>query len=730
MAFGDELSEFSSLFTSYTMNQQSRVDDNSNHGTATHNRNASKMSSQGHPMTSTSDFAQPPVNSDTRPLQSRKPSGQLRVARSQQQLNINESNHGISSSPVYPPRRSSIRNFNDLNVSPSSRYREHSHQRQHSDTPSAYRSTISSKGDLFSDTSFDASTPSMTTSHTTRSTGSSNHEHYLSDSSGIIGNFVPVGGSKMSNQHASSSSSCGKPSMDEHARPRSPSRIPRPTNPYEFEPDTPYAGQEQRQTQFSDFIEHPNREFSPTPRAEHGHKKNARSDGQGSYITRDDDHLLRPKRSYATLQRSESSPSLIQVRFEAPRDRATSPDISAYYTEDIGHSALPYRGRSPSPSRSNHKYEHFDKTPTYHDISQSFSTRSRSRSPVRRESNESAQHSVHGRHSGKTPVKTLDDVAERDENREYDMFREGPTARQPKKRSRSPMKKMFGENGWLGKSPDEIQDVKLQVKKAAAMQKDKPTMMGKLRNKLGEFAEKADLSPSRAARSSNDKHPKISILSVSLGPPEQARLLMEVELMVVHTANTFLMNQFSQGRMAVDSIKKTVDAWKAKGRHVVIEFQYDQATQRDLVAANQHNFRFYGERAGNDVRINSMLYNWKQVASMMAIRTFCDADTVILKLLFDVEQILELLGGAEAIMLRLQQIRATSNEMMRLARQRKRTQTNPQGPQDAAGSATPGRAATWLSQSSNNTTSSRGPSIDADPYGGMKLVPESYNEGG
>ena len=49
------------------------------------------------------------------------------------------------------------------------------------------------------------------------------------------------------------------------------------------------------------------------------------------------------------------------------------------------------------------------------------------------------------------------------------------------------MKKMFGENGWLGKSPDEIQDVKLQVKKAAVIQKDKSTMIGKLRNKLGEF---------------------------------------------------------------------------------------------------------------------------------------------------------------------------------------------------------------------------------------------------
>ncbi|KAH7336383.1 hypothetical protein BKA65DRAFT_538514 [Rhexocercosporidium sp. MPI-PUGE-AT-0058] len=726
MAFGEDISEFSTLFTSYTMSQQSHSENNSKvHGNTTHNRNVSKTSSQGRAMDPSSEFAQPPIHSHTKPLIIRKPSGQLRVARSQQQLNENNLSHGVSSSPVYPPRRSSIRNFHEPSAPPT-RSRENSHQRQHSDTPSALRSTVSSKGDFLSTTSVDASTPSMTSPHTARSPASSNHPHYLSDSSGIIGNFMPVGGNNMASQHISSASG-RKASMDEHARPRSPSRIPRPrgpTNPYEFEPDTPYARQGQRQTQFSDFIEQPNAEFIPSPRVENGHMKNARSEGNGSYITRDDDYLLPPKPSYSTLQRSESSPSLVQARFDAPRERATSPDISAYYTEGIGHASPRYRGRSPSPSRSNRKYEQVNTSPTYYHTSQGCSTRSRSRSPVRYESNESAQYSsIHGRHSGKTPAKTLDDVAERDEYREYDIFRHDPAASPPKKRSRSPMKKMFGENGWLGKSPDELQDVKLQVKRAA-MQKDKPTMMGKLRNKLGEFAEKADLSPGRGARSSNDKHPKISILSVSLGPPEQARLLMEIELMVVHTANTFLMNQFSQGRMAVDSIKRTVDAWKAKGRHVVIEFQYDQATQRDLVAANQHNFRFYGERAGNDVRTNSMLYNWKQVASTMAIRTFCDADTVILKLLFDVEQILELLGGAEAIMLRLQQIRATSNEMMRLARQRKAAQHNPQ---DAAGGATPGRAATWLSQSSNGA-SARGPSIDADPYGGMKLIPESYKE--
>lgn len=212
---------------------------------------------------------------------------------------------------------------------------------------------------------------------------------------------------------------------------------------------------------------------------------------------------------------------------------------------------------------------------------------------------------------------------------------------------------------------------------------------------------------------SQDKHPKVSVLSISLSGPEQARISMETELMLVHTANNFLMNQFSQGRMSVDSIKKTVDTWKARGRPIVIEFMYDQATQRELVAANQHNLRFHGERAGDSNRINAMLYNWRQVASLMTIRTFCDADTVILKLLFDVEQILELLGAREPILLRLQQIRASANERMRVARansQANRTSRDP----------------TWNSQSST-APSSREQSMD-DPYGGLKLVPGSYEQ--
>lgn len=217
-------------------------------------------------------------------------------------------------------------------------------------------------------------------------------------------------------------------------------------------------------------------------------------------------------------------------------------------------------------------------------------------------------------------------------------------------------------------------------------------------------------------RPNSDKK-KQTVLAISLSPPEQAKIYMEAELMLVHTANSFLMNQFSRGRMDIDTVKKTIETWKNKGRPTVIEFMYDQATQRELVVANQQNFRFHGDNAGSDIRVNSMLYNWKQVANLMLIRTFCNADTVILKLLFDIEQILELLGAVEPVMIRLQQIRATASEMMRVARLSRDSKTRSQP-------SFRGREPPRNSESSASNTLY---SMD-DPYGGMKLVPDSYKE--
>lgn len=186
--------------------------------------------------------------------------------------------------------------------------------------------------------------------------------------------------------------------------------------------------------------------------------------------------------------------------------------------------------------------------------------------------------------------------------------------------------------------------------------------------------------------------------------------------MLVHTANTFLMNQFRQGRIAIDSIKKTFDNWKSKGRPSVVEFMYDQATQKELISVNQHNFRFHGERALDGIRVHSMLYNWKVVASHMAIRTFCNADTVILKLLFDIEQILELLGAAEGILLRLRNIRLSVNEKILLSRKKRDS--------ESAEKFVNGRQVSYDSRNQSEDFSRR--EASDDPYGGLKLVPDFY----
>lgn len=64
----------------------------------------------------------------------------------------------------------------------------------------------------------------------------------------------------------------------------------------------------------------------------------------------------------------------------------------------------------------------------------------------------------------------------------------------PKKRSRSPMKKLFGEKGFFGESPEEM--IKQNAKRAAASSRTRTNsssgqkkigVMDKLKSKLGEI---------------------------------------------------------------------------------------------------------------------------------------------------------------------------------------------------------------------------------------------------
>ncbi|KAF7861990.1 hypothetical protein EAF04_007870 [Stromatinia cepivora] len=593
-----------------------------------------------------------------------------------------------------------------------------------------------------------------------RSTVSDIKQYYFSGSSGdLFGDFIPIGtpGSVYSpppppppppppqqqqQQQLPLQAMLANSSSYSHKTENS-------RNPYAFEPETPLVVDESRQTTMTDFM-HIYDDVRPASSPSLGHVKNSRSVG---HTTNRSDLLAAPQYSSHGhgLQRSGTSPSVTPSRFAA-REESPSPKHRAYYDDVDSISpilnnayptqSLPHRGRAatlehsrislrkgsqeqfpqpssspvrqaardcPQPSRSPARKPSGD-----HRVQPSHSSdeavldgrgRSATYTPIRKEINSNYSNESHSssasttinRQMTRSPAKNLIGVTEQDEpNFESpDLL---PIS--PKKRSRSPMKKMFGEHGWLGSSPNEVIPSVLSSKSAQKMDKPrKPGMMEKIKNKIEGFTEKADMK--------NDKN-RISVLSISINPYEQARYLVELELMIVHTANTFLMIQFSQGRMSIDSIKKTVDTWKNKGRPAVVEFMYDQGTQRDLVTANQYNFRFHGNRLGDDVRISSMLYNWKQVASLMSIRTFCNADTVLLKLVFDVEQILELIGGSEQIMLRLQHLRLSINEAIRIAKVDRATRTSRNGHDKQ-----------WEPQSSSGISHN-------DPYGGMKLVPEHY----
>jgi hypothetical protein len=116
------------------------------------------------------------------------------------------------------------------------------------------------------------------------------------------------------------------------------------------------------------------------------------------------------------------------------------------------------------------------------------------------------------------------------------------------------------------------------------------------------------------------------------------------------------MEQYNQGRMLADSIRKATNFWKSKGRAQVVEFKYDQLTQHDIVMANHKNFRFHGVHANSNVHINAILHTWWKDAKEMSIRTFCSPDSVVEKHIVDCYKTLYLLGAHPAQLLALREV--------------------------------------------------------------------------
>lgn len=227
--------------------------------------------------------------------------------------------------------------------------------------------------------------------------------------------------------------------------------------------------------------------------------KNSRSEDNSMYMTRKpspSNHSQPKSSSHHAFHRSESSPRFTPRRSPERRVRTPSPDISAYYAED--ESAPPSRrGRSRSRNAIDRDRQcgngHAVGTPPRQPPLDN-STIQDFRSPSQMLSQ--TQHlcpppnsSSPCRHT-RSPTRILADVSEHEEfdsNVNTADIISTPIPSTPKKRSRSPMKRMFGEHGWLGRSPDELEAVKLKTKKSSLGRKEKASVMGKLRTKLEEL---------------------------------------------------------------------------------------------------------------------------------------------------------------------------------------------------------------------------------------------------
>lgn len=230
-------------------------------------------------------------------------------------------------------------------------------------------------------------------------------------------------------------------------------KVPQIVNPYEFDPDSPYLNQD-RQTRFADFISSFDATpyFSPQPsyittfEPQTQVRVGSASPRPMSFLVPTDDL------GGQNLRRSDSSPSVLPQSFPTNSGKTRSPDVLCYYrSNELPDSPL-VRSPGYSEDRARRGRQPGDENDRSSPSRQVFHTSFRSpdnRSPERRR----RQRSVDRNNTG-SPTRILEDVAERDENETATRPRERPLDT-PMKRSRSPMKKIFGENGWLGGSPAE-----------------------------------------------------------------------------------------------------------------------------------------------------------------------------------------------------------------------------------------------------------------------------------
>lgn len=137
---------------------------------------------------------------------------------------------------------------------------------------------------------------------------------------------------------------------------------------------------------------------------------------------------------------------------------------------------------------------------------------------------------------------------------------------------------------------------------------------------------------------------------ISLDTAVQSRAYQELELLIVDSANLFLLDEYEHGRLTRESVLRSRRNWEDRNRPRVLEFIYDMQTQYDLIMANLRTLKLYGEHAEDMIKLNSTLQQWKIMIREWPVKTLCMPDSVIRRWLQDTRRVLELIGASAKAM--------------------------------------------------------------------------------
>ncbi|KGO75498.1 hypothetical protein PITC_082050 [Penicillium italicum] len=132
---------------------------------------------------------------------------------------------------------------------------------------------------------------------------------------------------------------------------------------------------------------------------------------------------------------------------------------------------------------------------------------------------------------------------------------------------------------------------------------------------------------------------------ITLNTDVQSILYAEIENMITHAANEFLMKEYYDGHLSTSSLLKVKRRWENKHMPGVPEFRFDQTTQCRLIRANRQHIKFGS--TSNGLGPDTILRNWKKICKNMSIRTFVAPDSVIKKHIHDILGLLEILKADE-----------------------------------------------------------------------------------